>query len=120
MSEPFGTSVAISKSMKPISNNGWLQIADGQVQLYDGKGEVLAEAPASQVWAKSNIATMGAGISLWIGEQKYMVSQGSGSRPGFVAFSGAGVGSNAVANGRKFGKVLFAALEAAGGHHGKP
>jgi hypothetical protein len=120
MTAPFEASVAISKGVKPIANGGWLWLGDGQLRLFDGKGEIVAEAPTDRVWAKGKLATMGSGVALWVGEDKFMISPGSGNRPAFFVPTGAGIGASSVAHGRKFAKELYAALEAAGGHLGKP
>ena len=79
------------------------------------------EEPASNVWAKGRRGTMGSGVSFWLGSEKYMVSPGSGNRPDRVVVpSGVALGAASVLHGRDFAKQLYAALEAAGGHIGKP
>ena len=118
MSEPFEASVAISQGVKPIANGGWLTLADDTLSLVDTDGQPVASGPVAEVWAKPRIGTMGSGISVWVGGNKYMISPGSGNRPGGLI--AANRAASVVAHGRKFGKAFLAALEAAGGHIGKP
>lgn len=122
--EPFEASVAVSKGIKPIANAGWVVIADGQVRLFDGKGNVLSKGPTTTTFAKSRKMTMGSGMSVWIGGEKYTLSPGSGNRPQGVVVSlhnpGLGIGASVVSHGRAFAKEFYAALEAAGGTLGAP
>jgi hypothetical protein len=121
VSDLFEASVAISRGVKPISNGGWLTLTNGHVTLFDGKGNIVARASTDQVWAKRKLGTMGTGVQLWVGEEKFVIGPGSGDRPeGMNGPSGAAVGSKAIAHGRAFAKEFYAALEAAGGRLGKP
>jgi len=122
--EPFEASVAVSKGVKPLANGGWVTIAHGQIRLFDGNGNLVSEGPTSTTYAKARKMTMGSGMSVWIGGEKYTLSPGSGNRPKGVVISlhnpGAGAGAAVVAHGRAFAKQFYAALEAAGGKLGSP
>ena len=120
----FEASVAIWKGVKPIANGSWVMVAAGQIRLFDGKGRLMGEGPRLTTYAKPRRMTMGIGMSVWIGGEKYMLSPGSGNRPEGVVVSlhnpGVGAGAAAVAHGQSFAMEFYAALEKAGGNLGSP
>lgn len=120
----YEASVAIWRGMRPVANGGWVSLKDGHFQLFDGKGRVLTEAPASEVWAKGKGLTMNSGTSTWVSGEKFMLSPGSGNRPKGLRLTpdggGGAIGAAVVAHGIAFGAEFMEALEAHGGHRGKP
>ena len=50
-------------------NQGWVTITDGRLKLYRYHGEVIAEAPVSEV--RADVASHGRAVELRIGKETY-------------------------------------------------
>lgn len=120
-SEPqFEADVQIGKTWHYIDRNGRATIEEGRMVLRKRKGDVIAQAPLSEVWAD----IVRGSINIWIGQERYVLTPLRVSR----AYQGtlAGAATNLARDvgrlkaSKELGAQFLQVVEAEGGHIGKP
>jgi hypothetical protein len=131
----FEAEVTIGRGWRTLDRKGRLTIAGGKLRLSDRDGRRIAEAPASEVYAKPSRLSAGAGATVTVGGTKYSVValavstynsaelSGSALRLGGSASSMGMAGSaiklagdiSKIRRGREMTRTVLAAIRAAGG-----
>lgn len=128
----FEAVVAIGKGLRFIDRKGLALISGGRLSLRKAKGDVIVEAPVSDVHAETFRFSAGGAVKISIAGERYTIEPVKLRRiqPTFIPGVGEGaqVGSAAAGNlagdlsrlvqGRELTKAFLAALEAAGGQIG--
>lgn len=107
--------------IRTVIKDGVAKIADGRLTLSKGDGEVIVEAPVSEVRADKARFSFGAATQVWIGADAYALTPKR-----FRRASGT-VGGDALnlsrdikrlRNGKELTKLFLATVEAEGGQLG--
>jgi hypothetical protein len=116
----FEADVQIGKTWRYIDRNGKATIEGGRLTLQKRKGDVIAEAPLSEVWTD----IVRGSINIWMGGERYIITPLRVSR----AYQGtlAGAATNLARDvtrlkaGKELGAQFVGVVEAEGGHIGRP
>jgi hypothetical protein len=116
----FEAEVQIGKTWRYIDRKGKAIIDGGRLTLRKGKGDVIAEAPLSEVWTD----IVRGSINIWVGGDRYILTPLRISR----AYEGRadGAATNLARDlgrlkaSKELGAQFVAVVEAEGGHVGKP
>jgi hypothetical protein len=116
----FEAEVQIGKTWRYIDRNGKAIIDGGRLTLRKRKGEVIAEAPLSDVWTD----IVRGSINIWIGGERYVLNPLRVNR----AYQGTLTGAAANLSGdigrlkasKELGAQFVGVVEAEGGHIGRP
>jgi hypothetical protein len=116
----FEADVQVGKTWRYIDRNGKATIDGGRLTLRKRKGDVIAEAPMSEVWTD----IIRGSINIWIGGERYILNPLRVSR----AYEGtiAGAATNLTRDmgrlkaSKELGAQFMGVVEAEGGHVGKP
>lgn len=123
-SEPeFEADVAIGKGLRFIDRNGSVTIAAGHLTLRKSKGDVIAEAPTSQVRVDRARFSGGGAAQIWMGDESYKIEPLRVTRHfGFPGAEGANLTGSMkrLAKGKELTQQFLEIVEAAGAQLGKP
>jgi hypothetical protein len=114
----FEAVAMIGTRFRTIDQTGTVTIEDGRLTLRKRKGDVVAEGPVSEVWADRSRLSFGIGTTVWISGDRYAILPKS-FNPGTAAGAVAKLGRD-LDKGTDLRARFFEALEAEGGHVGKP
>lgn len=120
MQPQFEAVVQIGKTWHYIDRNGTATIEQGRLTLRKRKGDVIAEAPVSEVWTD----IVRGSINIWVGDERYILTPLRVNR----AYSGTPGGASRnlardfgrLKASKELGEQFIGAVEAEGGHIGRP
>src|SRR5919202_4617722 len=119
----FEAEVGVGTRFRYLDRHGSAAIREGKLTLSRRNGDVIAEAPMSEVWAEKVRGSAGSAARIWIGGDAYNVGplQVRRSNP----YSLAGAAANLTRDigrlkkGRELTELFLGVIEAEGGHLGK-
>jgi hypothetical protein len=118
-SEPrFAAVVKIGTRFRTIAHSGSATIEDGRLTLRKGSGDIVADGPVSDVWADRSRLSFGIGTVVWVGGERYAIMPVS-FNPGTAAGAAAKLALDSK-KGKDLREQFLEAVEAEGGHIGKP
>lgn len=116
----FEADVQVGRTWRYIDRNGKATIDGGHLTLRKRKGEVIAEAPMSEVWTD----VIRGSINIWIGAERYILTPLRVSRAYEGAITGAATNlardMGRLKASKELGAQFMGVVEAEGGHIGKP
>jgi len=119
----FEADVQIGKGLRFIDRNGSAAISEGRLTLRKRNGDIVAEAPVTEVHADTARLSGGGAARIWIGTESYSVEPLRISRalpaPQAAALNLA-EDVKQLKKGRELTQHFLSVLEAAGGRLGKP
>ena len=120
----FEAEVGIGTRWRYLDRHGSAAIADGRLTLRKRSGDVVAEAPVSEVWADTAGGSAGSAARIQIGDEIYKIAPLQVRRsnpytlPGVAANLARDMGR--LKKGRELTEVFLKVVEAEGGHRGTP
>ncbi|MGA2469091.1 MAG: hypothetical protein ABSG64_00185 [Solirubrobacteraceae bacterium] len=120
----FEADAQIGKGLRFIDRNGVATIADGRLTLRKRNGDVIVQAPISEVRAEAARFSGGGAVRIWIGDEGYSVEPLRVHRVVAERLGGAatnlGRDVKRLKKGRELTQIFLAVVEAEGGKLGKP
>jgi hypothetical protein len=120
----FEAEVGIGKGLRTIDRHGSASIDHGQLTLRNSKGEIVAEAPVSEVWGEKARFSGGSAARIWIDGVAYSIGplRARLYSPGGLGRDAANLARSIsrLKKGRELTEQFLHILEAAGGRLGKP
>jgi hypothetical protein len=114
----FAAVVKIATRFRTIDHSGLATIEDGHLTLRKGNGDIVADGPVSDVWADTSRLSFGIGTVVWVGGERYAIMPKS-FNPGTAAGAAAKLARD-LKKGKNLRELFLEAVEAEGGHIGKP